>query len=154
MVTITLYVISGVFFAFECGAAMERKGYDPTAWYVLGFIFGVWTRIVIFFIKDNTEEVDKAEIKRIVQADQVRVMKSDIELGRVWVCPLCRKVNDTKIYTCSCGTRKPHKVVSQKVTKPIVETWICKNCGAENSGHVYICKCGMKKSQNDECSTQ
>ena len=31
MVTIIAYVISGVFFAFECGAAMERKGYESNS---------------------------------------------------------------------------------------------------------------------------
>lgn len=87
MVTITLYVISGVFFAFECGAAMERKGYDPTAWYVLGFIFGVWTRIVIFFIKDNTEEVTKPIVE-------------------TWICKNCGAENSGHVYICKCGMKK------------------------------------------------
>ena len=65
MVTIIAYVISGVFFAFECGAAMERKGYDPTAWYVLGFIFGVWTRIVIFFIRTIRKKSIKQKLREL-----------------------------------------------------------------------------------------
>ena len=104
MVTITLYVISGVFFAFECGAAMERKGYDPTAWYVLGFIFGGLAYLVAWwFIKPKIKEVDKVDIERIVQADKARAMKGDIEAGRVWICPVCRNVNDSKVYACPCG---------------------------------------------------
>ena len=155
MIVGILYVIVGIFWAFVCGEEVRKKNYDPTAWYVLGFIFGGLAYLVAWwFIKPKIKEVDKVDIERIVQADKARAMKGDIEAGRVWICPVCRNVNDSKVYACPCGERKPPRVISHAVTKPVVETWICNNCGMENSGHVFICNCGMKKSENEKCKDQ
>ena len=122
---------------------------------MLGFIFGGLAYLVAWwFIKPKIKEVDKVDIERIVQADKARAMKGDIGAGRVWICPVCRNVNDSKVYACPCGERKPPRVISHAVAKPVVETWICNNCGMENSGHVFICNCGMKKSENEKCISQ
>lgn len=151
MIVVILDVIAGIFWAFVCGEEVRKKNYDPTAWYVLGFIFGGLAYLVAWwFIKPKIKEVDKVDIERIVQADKARAMKGDIEAGRVWICPVCRNVNDSKVYACPCGERKPPRVISHAVAKPVVETWICNNCGMENSGHVFICNCGMKKSENEK----
>lgn len=40
MIAGIVYVIAGIFWAFVCGEEVRKKNYDPTAWYVLGFIFG------------------------------------------------------------------------------------------------------------------
>ena len=40
MIVVILDVIAGIFWAFVCGEEVRKKNYDPTAWYVLGFIFG------------------------------------------------------------------------------------------------------------------
>ena len=155
MIVVILDVIAGIFWAFVCGEEVRKKNYDPTAWYVLGFIFGGLAYLVAWwFIKPKIKEVDKVDIERIVQADKARAMKGDIEAGRVWICPVCRNVNDSKVYACPCGERKPPRVISHEVAKPVVETWICNNCGMENSGHVFICNCGMKKSENEKCISQ
>ena len=113
MIVGILYVIVGIFWAFVCGEEVRKKNYDPTAWYVLGFIFGGLAYLVAWwFIKPKIKEVDKVDIERIVQADRARAMKSDIESGRVWVCPVCKKINDSKVYACACGERKPPRVIS------------------------------------------
>ena len=84
MIVVILDVIAGIFWAFVCGEEVRKKNYDPTAWYVLGFIFGGLAYLVAWwFIKPKIKEVDKVDIERIVQADKARAMKGDIEAGRV-----------------------------------------------------------------------
>ena len=80
--------------AYICGAAMEKKRRESSAWYVLGFLFGGLAYIVTLFIKPREPEYDEIEIQRMVAADKVRALKSDISTGRVWVCPQCNKMND------------------------------------------------------------
>lgn len=86
---------------------MEKKRRESSAWYVLGFLFGGLAYIVTLFIKPREPEFDEIEIQRMVAADKVRALKSDISTGRVWVCPQCNKMNDRYMTTCSCGTPKP-----------------------------------------------
>ena len=88
--------------AYICGAAMEKKRRESSAWYVLGFLFGGLAYIVTLFIKPREPEFDEIEIQRMVAADKVRALKSDISTGRVWVCPQCNKMNDRYMTTCSC----------------------------------------------------
>ena len=111
----------------------------------------VWrTCIVTLFIKPREPEFDEIEIQRMVAADKVRALKSDISTGRVWVCPQCNKMNDRYMTTCSCGTPKPLRASAQTATaNPSVGTWTCNNCGMKNSDHIFICNCGMKKSENE-----
>lgn len=136
--------------AYICGAAMEKKRRESSAWYVLGFLFGGLAYIVILFIKPREPEFDEIEIQRMVAADKVRALKSDISTGRVWVCPQCNKMNDRYMTTCSCGTPKPLRASAQTATaNPSVGTWTCNNCGMKNSDHIFICNCGMKKSENE-----
>ena len=73
MIVVILDVIAGIFWAFVCGEEVRKKNYDPTAWYVLGFIFGGLAYLVAWwFIKPKIKEVDKVDIERIVQADNPR----------------------------------------------------------------------------------
>ena len=39
MIKFIIVILWGIFWAFMCGNEMEIKRYDPTAWYILGFIF-------------------------------------------------------------------------------------------------------------------
>ncbi len=131
--------------AYICGAAMEKKRRESFAWYVLGFLFGGLAYIVTLFINPREPEYDEIEIQRMVAADKVRALKSDISTGRVWVCPQCNKMNDRYMTTCSCGMPKPLRASAQTATaNPSVGTWTCNNCGMKNSDHIFICNCGMK----------
>ena len=50
--------------AYICGAAMEKKRRESSAWYVLGFLFGGLAYIVTLFIKPREPEFDEIEIGR------------------------------------------------------------------------------------------
>ena len=93
--------------AYICGAAMEKKRRESSAWYVLGFLFGVFAYIITLFIKPREPEFDEIEIQRRIAEDKVQAMKRDISTGKVWVCPQCGKMNDRYETICSCGTAKP-----------------------------------------------
>ena len=107
MIAGIVYVIAGIFWAFVCGEEVRKKNYDPTAWYVLGFLFGVFAYIITLFIKPREPEFDEIEIQRRIAEDKVQAMKRDISTGKVWVCPQCGKMNNRYETICSCGTAKP-----------------------------------------------
>lgn len=153
MIKFIIVILWGIFWAFMCGNEMEIKRYDPTAWYILGFIFGFFAYIFTLFFKKKEPEFDEVEIQRMVAADQMRALKSNIAIGRVWVCPRCRRTNDRSVEICACGVRKPVSapaLVQGASARPAVGTWTCRNCGMENSNHIFICNCGMKKSENEQ----
>ena len=57
MIAGIVYVIAGIFWAFVCGEEVRKKNYDPTAWYVLGFIFGGLAYLVAWwFIKPKIRQ--------------------------------------------------------------------------------------------------
>ena len=132
MIKFIIIILVGVFWAYMCGTEMEKKRYDPTAWYIIGFLLGFLGFGITLFFKKKEPEFDEVEIQRMVAADQMRALKSNIAIGRVWVCPRCRRTND------------------RSVERPAVGTWTCRNCGMENSNHIFICNCGMKKSENEQ----
>ena len=86
--------------AYICGAAMEKKRRESSAWYVLGFLFGGLAYIVTLFIKPREPEFDEIEIQRMVAADKVRALKSDISTGRVWVCPEWNRMGGGYVRWC------------------------------------------------------
>lgn len=93
--------------AYVCGSVMEKKRRESAAWYVLGFLFGLFAYIITLFIKPKEPEFDDIEIQRTIAEDKVQVMKRDISTGKVWVCQQCHRVNGRYMTTCSCGTQKP-----------------------------------------------
>ena len=98
MIVVILDVIAGIFWAFVCGEEVRKKNYDPTAWYVLGFIFGGLAYLVAWwFIKPKIKEVDKVDIERIVQADKARAMKGVWILSRQLVRWLWISVRERRI---------------------------------------------------------
>lgn len=84
-----------------------EKRRESAAWYVLGFLFGLFAYIITLFIKPKEPEFDDIEIQRTIAEDKVQVMKRDISTGKVWVCQQCHRVNGRYMTTCSCGTQKP-----------------------------------------------
>lgn len=79
--------------AYVCGSVMEKKRRESAAWYVLGFLFGLFAYIITLFIKPKEPEFDDIEIQRTIAEDKVQVMKRDISTGKVWVCQQCHRVN-------------------------------------------------------------
>ena len=102
MIKFIIIILVGVFWAYMCGTEMEKKRYDPTAWYIIGFLLGFLGFGITLFFKKKEPEFDEVEIQRMVAADQMRALKSNIAIGRVWVCPRCRR-------TCAtwCGISPP-----------------------------------------------
>ena len=151
MIRFILIILWGIFWAANCGITLEKKRYDPTAWYIIGFLLGILGYLITLFFKEKQPEFDDVEIQRMIAADKARALQSNIAIGRVWVCPRCRRTNNRSVQICTCGMQKPASAPVQGApARPAVGTWTCRNCGMENSNHIFICNCGMKKSENEQ----
>ena len=132
----------GIVWSIVCAKVIDNKGYDPGPWYLWGFLFGIFAFLVA---------VTKAPYEKPVYSGSETSLsrisrEKDINSGKLWQCPKCKKANANYVTTCTCGTPKQTFLYTDRKD---LEKWICVNCGTENTIHKVICTCGMKKSEND-----
>ncbi len=116
-----------------CMKIAEGKGRSESAWFWLGFVFGLWAVIVVAVLPKKVPAS-----KEMIDVTVLREYKDLLDSGVISREEFERKKSEL--------INHPEPTYSPPLANNSGSTWICPECGRENPLTVRSCReCGREK---------